>query len=223
MEKPLIRWTVGPPRSRFDDAILRRSVLNFRALYGDRFDHVLCVNGRDGLDLADLGVEIIAQTSVEGAPEPSGVAWKLYPPRLRPDAHEIFIDHDIVFVERIGKIEAFLSSSDTFIYSQSFSVDGRYGSFRAQVPPGFRLNSGFFGVPPGFVFDLSSVEGWREYFDEQGFVASELCRQTNLIKVDLGEIHICKGRGVPNGVRAYHFVHSNRDRAWVRFVRSTSI
>ena len=221
--KPLVRWTAGPPRSRFDDAILRRSIVNFRSLYGDRFDYVLCVNGRDGLDLGSLGVEIVMQVPFEGAPEPSGVAWKLYPPRIRPEAHEIFIDHDIVLVDRIGKIKAFLSSDDAFIYSQAFSVEGCYGSFRDRVPDGFRLNSGFFGLPPGFRFDLGSVRGWSEYFDEQGFVAAELCRQRNLIRVDLEEIHICIDEGMPKRVQAYHFVHGDRDRFWTKFVRSTSI
>lgn len=133
------------------------------------------------------------------------------------------MDHDIVLVERIGKIDAFLSGDDAFIYSQGFSVEGRYGSFRDQVPNGFRLNSGFFGVPPGFVFDLSSVEEWGEYFDEQGFVASSLCRQNNLIRVDLEDLWICTDDRSPKNAKGYHFCRTNRDESWPKFLSATSI
>jgi hypothetical protein len=223
LNKPLVRWTVGPANSRFDDAILRRSILNFRKIYGDAFDCVLCVNGRDGGDLESLGSRIVRQTAIAGMPRPQGVAWKLYPPRLRPEAHELFIDHDVVFVDRLPKVDQFLSMDDAFIYSRSFSVEGCYGSFRDAVPDGFRLNSGFFGVPPGFVFDFSSVDEWRDYFDEQGFVASCLCSQKHLIEVGLEEIHICIGDERPRSPGAYHFVHGDRDERWARFVRSTTI
>jgi hypothetical protein len=221
--KPLARWTVGPPRSRFDDAILRRSVINFRRFYGDVFDCLLCLNGRDARGLDGLGAEVILQKSVAGCPEPKGVAWKLYPPRIRPDSHELFIDHDVVLVDRIEKLDSFLSRRDAFLYSQAYSLEGCYGSFRNLVPEGFRLNSGFFGLPPGFRFDLSSVREWFDYFDEQGFVASSLCGQDSLIMVPLEDIHICMGDERPRAPKAYHFVHGDRDESWSRFVRSTTI
>lgn len=221
--KPLVRWTAGPPRSKFDDAILRSSILNFKCLYGDRFDQVLCVNGRDGLDLGSLGFDIVRQFPVEGSPKPWGVAWKLYPPRLRPNAHEIFIDHDVVLLDKLPQIEEFLSSEEAFLYSQSFWPDGLYGSFRDQVPDGFGLNSGLFGLPPGFSFDLSMVDEWKEDLDEQGFVASQMCRQSNLIRVGPEDLWICADDRMPRDVKGYHFCRSNRDEAWARFLSSALI
>lgn len=222
-QRPVARWTVGPPQSRFDDAILRRSIVNFRKIYGDLFDCFLCINGRDARGLDDLGAKVIIQSSMAGTPEPKGVAWKLYPPRLRPNSHELFIDHDVVLVDRIKKMEAFFSSREAFLYSQAYSLEGCYGTFRNLVPEGFRLNSGLFGLPPGFCFDLSSVAEWSDYFDEQGFVASSLCRQENLIMVGLEDIHICLGEYMPRMPKAYHFVRGERDESWSRFVRSTTI
>lgn len=223
LTRPLVRWTAGPPRSRFDDAILCRSILNFKSFYGDRFDYVLCINGRDGLDLDSLSVEVVRQGHLAGVPPPWGVAWKLYPPRLRPYAHEIFIDHDVVLVDRLPQIEEFLSSNEAFLYTQSFWPDGLYGSFKDQIPEGFGLNSGLFGLPPGFSFDLSSVKEWVDDLDEQGFVASQMCRQNNLIRVGLEDLWICADERMPKDVKGYHFCRSNRDEAWVRFLSSSLI
>lgn len=221
--KPLVRWTAGPPRSKFDDAILRSSILNFKCLYGDRFDQVLCVNGRDGSDLRSLGIEIVRQGPFAGAPDPWGVAWKLYPPRLRPEAHEIFIDHDVVLLDKLPQIEEFMSSEEAFLYSQSFWPDGLYGSLRSQVPDGFGLNSGLFGLPPGFSFDLSIVDEWKDDLDEQGFVASQIARQKRLVRVGLEDLWICADDRMPREVKGYHFCRSNRDEAWVRFLSSALI
>lgn len=221
--KALVRWTVGPADSKFDDAILRRSILNFRKIYGDRFDCVVCFNGRESSSLDSLGIHTLRQEPLKDSPEPEGVAWKLYPPRLRPEAHEIFIDHDIVFVERLSKIDRFLSTDDAFIYSQAFSENGLYGRFRSSVTHGFRLNSGFFGLPPGFSFSMEGMPPWGDRHDEQGFVASMLCRRRNLIRVDLDELWICADERMPTTARGYHFCGTNRDRSWPRFVGRTAI
>ena len=163
------------------------------------------------------------QEPSRGAPNPEGVAWKLYPPRLRPDAHEVFIDHDVVFVDRLSKIDRFLSRDDAFIYSQSFSESGLYGRFRSSVTHGFRLNSGFFGLPPQFLFSLDGLPAWGDRHDEQGFVASMLCRQDDTIRVDLDELWICADDRLPMGAKGYHFCGSNRDRSWPVFVGRTTI
>lgn len=221
-QKPVVRWTAGPPRSRFDDAILRRSVIDFRKFYGDVFDCFLCLNGRDALGLDDLGAEVIIQKPTIGTLEPKGVAWKLYPPRLRPESHEIFIDHDVVLVERIDAIEEFLASEDAFLYSGSSPASRNYGRFGSLVDDGFHLNSGLFGLPPGFRFDFGLVGEWRDYFDEQGFVAASLCHRPNLIKVGIEDLWICDGDEIPKA-KGYHFVHDRREEMWKRFIRMTTI
>lgn len=221
-EKPLVRWTVGPARSDVDDLILKRSVKNFRLLYGDSFDCVLCFNGRGVRDFEGLEINTVEQSPVDGLPEPHGVVWKLYPPRLRPNSHEIFIDHDVVLVDRLPQIDAFLSRGDAFLYSESPPDSRNYGRFNALVKEGFRLNSGLFGVPPGFEFDFSLVGEWEDYFDEQGFVAASLCRKKNLVKVGLEDLWICDSEEIPRA-KGYHFVHDGRDDSWLRFLRMATI
>lgn len=169
-----------------------------------------------------MGVDVLEQAPVPGLPEPHGVAWKLYPPRLRPETHEIFIDHDVVLTKRLPQIDLFLSRADAFLYSESPSGARNYGRFDALVERGFRMNSGLFGVPPGFRFDFSLVGEWRDYFDEQGFVAASLCRKKNLVKVGLDDLWICDGDEMPRA-KGYHFVHDRREDMWRRFVRMTTI
>ena len=221
--KPLVRWTAGPARSVFDDAILRRSVNRFVSLYGDLLDYVVCVNGRQKEEFEDLGVRIVLQGGVEGAPKPLGVAWKLYPPRMRLSSHEIFIDHDLVLVSRVAGIDLFLRSDDAFLHTQSPLGLRNYGRFDSLIPAGFRLNSGLFGLPPDFQFDMGSVGQWSEYFDEQGFVASLICRQSNVIPLGVDDVWICDSDEMPRGAKAYHFVHGKRDESWLRFLRMTTI
>lgn len=222
-KKPIVRWTVGPPRSKFDDLILRRSISNFRSIYGDIFDYVACLNGRPSSGLESLGVELFVQEPVRGMPGPRHVAWKLYPPRLRPESHEIFIDHDVVILERIRKVDELLSSVDAFMCSSSSPPNRNYGRFDLLIGEGFHLNSGLFGLPPHFNFDFGLVGEWSDYFDEQGFVAASLCHQTNLIRLGLDDIWICDGDSLPIATKGYHFVHERRDEMWKKFVRMTTI
>lgn len=221
--KPIVRWTIGPLACKYDDAILRRSIGNFISLYGDIFDYFLCLNGRDSFDRLDPRVTLVKQTALANCPEPNGCTWKLYPPRIRIESHEIFMDHDIVLVDRIEKIDRFLESSDAFIYTQAASDLGNYGRFSDRVREGFRLNSGLFGLPPGRSLDLVGVGDWKEYFDDQGFVASIFCREKNLIKVDLEEIWICDSDLLPKTAKGYHFVRNGRERSWLDFLRSSTI
>lgn len=222
-EKPLVRWTVGPSGFRHDDLILHRSVCNFRRIYGDTFDYAICFNGRPRSELDGLGVDLVEQKPVGGMPEPHGVAWKLYPPRLRPHSHELFIDHDLVFVDRLPHIELFLSLPDSFVYTQCPVGLRNYGAFESAIPEGFRLNSGLFGLPPGFSFDLSAVDSWGGYFDEQGFVASSICRQKSLIEVPIEDVWICDGDEMRWRAKAFHFVHDKREEAWARFFKRAAI
>lgn len=221
--KPLVRWTAGPARSVFDDVILRRSVNGLVSLYGDLLDYVVCINGRQKEEFEDLGVRIVLQGGVEGAPKPEGVAWKLYPPRMRPSSHEIFIDHDLVLIERMRGVDLFLESEDAFLYTQSPPGVRNYGRFDGLVPEGFRLNSGLFGLPPHFQFDMGSVGQWSGYFDEQGFVASVICRQKKAVCLNLDDIWICDSDRMPRNAKAYHFVHNRRDESWLKFLKMTTI
>lgn len=221
--KPLVRWTAGPVKSKFDDSILKRSVSNFKAIYGDRFDYLLCFNNRDDGEFKSMRIETLRQSHVEGLPEPEGCAWKLYPPRLRPESHEIFIDHDIVLVEQLPQIDHFISQIDSFLYSESSCGNRNYGRFEGLVCDGFQMNSGIFGLPPGFQFNFSLVGEWKNYFDDQGFVAASICHKGNLVRIGTEDLLICESEGELMRAKAYHFVHDMRDESWLRFLRMTTI
>lgn len=199
--RPLVRWTIGPvsPEGR---ECLAESVRRWRCAYGGRLDMVVCHNGvADPCAipawLADLGVPLYAQRGDElaGMPRPphpaSGaayrsatcVAWKLYPPRLRPDAHEIFLDSDCVVTRPLRVIEEFLDARDVVLTSPPvpFGVPGSFACYGrlAHLGHGEALGSHLFGLCPGFDLGarlpFAAIEHrWDNYLDEQGLVGVAL-------------------------------------------------
>jgi len=219
--KPIIRWTVGPKKYLCDDLILRKSIKNFQLIYGDKFEYFLCFNGRNESEFFDIkNVNFYQQSHIKNMDVPKGVSWKLYPPRLNIKTHEIFIDHDLIIIDKIDKILNFVENKNHFIYSRS--LHRNYGQFDSKVKPGFRLNSGLFGVPPNFNFVGIEEIKWDQYFDEQGFVASLLCQQKNLIEIPLSEIMICDGVELTRNVKGYHMVNNGqRENSWISFLKKT--
>lgn len=91
--------------------------------------------------------QLVDQTEIakDSKIPPAGVAWKLYPPRTDRSRHEISIDNDVVFTERIPEIDRFLDGDCTLL----LEGDSRtYGRFERYVPAGYEINSGIFGMPP---------------------------------------------------------------------------
>jgi hypothetical protein len=155
---------------------------------------------------------------------PIGVAWKLYPPRLRPNAHEIFIDNDLIIDKLPVEIEIFLQSNNYFIYTEGLHVNTK-GRFN--WPIGKTFNSGLFGIPPNFDFKeqienkLKDQLGWTDYFDEQGLVGEILLNQNNVLNIDLKTIGIFEEAPVQIGLHGYHFVKANSgtNTAWNHYTR----
>lgn len=153
------------------------------------FDYVICYNNLNQDQLVrikEFGVDLYEQI-----PENIGVpyhfdettastvvnhAWKLCPLRLRPDAHEIWVDNDIIIWQRIPEIEQFLEDAYLPIVSQTWSRE-LYGSFDSEVPHGYSICAGFFGLPPHYPFkqkidSLLADKGPLKNYDEQGMIAS---------------------------------------------------
>jgi hypothetical protein len=90
---------------------LKRSIDFILALYGEEFDYVICHNNLTNEHfeyIKSLGITLFEQNHCQEMEYvPKGVAWKLYPPRLREDAHEMFIDNDIVIHSRSGVVDVF--------------------------------------------------------------------------------------------------------------------
>lgn len=186
MTKPLLRWSMGPAVDAGFE-VLKYSVNNIKKLYPE-FDTILCCNqlNSDRMSLVSkLGVEIIDTTNMLDElnvkmDKGFSVARKLYPPRLREDAHEIWMDSDIIIEKKVPEIDKFLSS-DKFLVYQGLNMNS-YGHFNEHVNTRLRLNSGIFGLPPRYDFKKELNENiknyklkkWSHKFDEQGLVAKTL-------------------------------------------------
>ena len=145
--RPLVRWIIGPVKKQGFNC-LRKSINSFSKIYTN-VDLMVCHNQleKKQVDLIkSMGVFVYEQIYTKGI-EPKGVAWKLYPPRLRLDAHEIIIDNDIIIGKQIPQINQFLSENSTLVYEAGKPM---YGKFAKYVPKTPYINSGIYGMPPGF-------------------------------------------------------------------------
>lgn len=96
-KKPIIRWTIGGNVSQHGIDCLGNSINCWKDLYGDSFDYFLCYNNID-VNKLNFGVNLINQHEHLNSLsiQPNSTAWKLYPPRISLQSHEIFIDNDLI-------------------------------------------------------------------------------------------------------------------------------
>jgi hypothetical protein len=216
--KPLLRWTIGGSISHVGFDILVESVKRLTNLYGDVFDYIICYNNINLDIIKKLGIPLFNQEEFRDSLPwcPSGVAWKLYPPRLRKESHEIFIDNDLVIRYKLWQIDEFLSKDNAVIYTAGLYRS--FGRFDKKVARSHKLNSGLFGLPPGFDFYSKLVrlmkafplqQAWCDKFDEQGMVASILTSNFDRIVIGLGDIAICHNGNCPFSNYGHHFVSAN--------------
>lgn len=217
--KPLVRWIIGSVQPAGFEC-LKVSIETFLR-YHDA--EVLICHNCPAINLA----EVVGQYPIfdqrnykDYKTEPLGVAWKLYPPRMDITRHEIVIDNDIVFNEPIPEIEEFFQSDKTLLLEDQTRT---YGRFDKHVPPGFQINSGIYGMCPGFnlqsYVDFYADKPWEENakgpyeasktFDEQGLTALGLLSYPHIIipqtSITNCEHELVKGKG-------HHFVGVNRNK-----------
>lgn len=177
--RPLFRWTVG--QSKHENIIFLESVRTFRILYGDEADGVAVFNSSFSKKSFDLISKYLKRFKVDclwadsaSLPfKPAMSGWKFYPPRLRIQSHEIFIDSDLVLLSRGMYIDQFLNS-DVCMGNCAFGTSyGTYnGAVRKMMGSSYQgINAGLFGFPPGY--DVKPIiekhfRGWNDWFDEQG-------------------------------------------------------
>lgn len=219
--KPILRWTIGNVHPCGFD-VLAKSVDLAVKLYPD-FDRIICHNNLTPLELRQIqkmDTELIDQTKhLDDLPHPPDkmceVAWKLFPARIRSSSHEIFIDNDIVLTDRLYEIDEFLSNNCPLLYQGLHGLHGRY-----EVPKGIQINSGIFGLPPGFDFkqELSRrMLPWTGRFDEQGLVAATLLDQPKHIMIGLPTVPIVEPdfsleAQEKNHIRkGFHFARANKE------------
>ena len=156
--------------------------------------------------------------------KPTGCGWKFYPPRLDIEAHEIFIDNDMILYDTNKVLNYFLSHNNVFFATEPWKRT--YGKYDGLVPRNFNINAGFIGLPPGF--DIASEirqkgGGWDGWFDEQGLVALILSSKQTLIHPK-EEIKICvPENGFGLAKCGMHFVGMNSGynlEIWNNFLAS---
>jgi hypothetical protein len=214
--KPLIRWTIGPTTKEGCDA-LELSIKCWKKVYKN-FDLIVCYNLWNER-LKKLDVELISQEQFSNYNliKPKGNSWKLYPPRLRPNSHEIFIDNDLVLYKKVDIIDEFLESFDLFFITCGLMT--HHNPFSTAC-----INSGLFGIPPHFDLQKEideaiirvNLKDW-EFFDEQGLVGSIITKNKHKI-IPIDEISNCYFECIP-GKSGSHFcgVNSGHVSYWNQF------
>lgn len=155
--------------------------------------------------------------------------WKVCPPRLRMETHEIVMDNDIVLLKKFPQITEWLAQNKkALILEEPIRFYGRYDKLFKGEP---YLNSGFMGFPPGYDFGSAIYENWDKngrfmnlsQADEQGLLVYTLSQQPS-IRVSkeqmveiLGKDYNTRVSGQEYGV---HFTQANRmpnHYAWVKY------
>jgi len=226
--KPLIRYTIG----RVGEAgwvILSESLRQIRKVYPE-FDVVVCHNKLTSLEaerLQTMDVDLLRQDDL---PQPfdfkdddseriRNFCWKLIPPRIRQDSHELWVDNDIIIRDRIQKIDDWLSGS-TAIISTGFNHDyGKFTEFLIDKEP---YCAGFFGLPPHFNFGeeiMRLYNGFRKKkkfkgYDEQGLVSLVVSSFADYIVLPQSDLPLiaekCRMREIRRLPGAIHFARANR-------------
>jgi hypothetical protein len=180
MKKPVIRWTVGGSNSN-GYKILSNSIRNIINLYSDRFEYFVCYNDVDINKIKELEKKfnnvIFIEQSWRDCPikikkpkstnkhkqKINGSFWKICPPRMSPNTHEIILDNDLIFLKKPKILEKFLSSNRNFIIKDSKIY---LGSFHDPIYKKNKkgYNSGVIGLAPGYDFSSEIQNNYKLFY-----------------------------------------------------------
>jgi len=251
--KPLLRWTVGPCIQQGLDILEESIKRTTEALGLDNWDWAVCYNGltKDQVafikkaigsrpihlivqDWANCPIPDNMQTPRrrDGSFEMNGnrcggTLWKVCPPRLRQESHEIVMDNDIILLKKFPQIDEFLASTDkALILEEPVRFYGRYDCLFPEDAP--NLNSGFMGFPPKYDYAEALYKAWTDrgsytqltQSDEQGLLTYtlSLLPSFRVKPTQMKEIlHREFGNKVTGKEEGLHFTQANRGynhRAW---------
>lgn len=215
------------PASETGFEILAHSVKEFKRIYTDEFDYLICHNNlnADQLKIVEsLGVDLYSQSvkdwKNQGVKFPhsgGGPCWVLFPPRIRPESHELFIDNDLILFNRLPHLDAFLGSN---VLISSSAINRAYGPYDAFVPK-IKINTGFYGVPPNFDFGeeikkmiSKSPTPFDGQWAMQGIMASIFVKYPHIL-IPLKDLR-AMGDYIPQRRYGIHFIGANRveTKAW---------
>lgn len=235
--KPILRWTVG---NVSDEGIecLKLSIKWICKIYGDTFDYYLCHNNID-LDklnwIKNTSIKLLNQhdyvSDLNINPMNNNPCWKLYPPRIDINRHEIFIDNDLIIYKRLPVIDKFLERNNLLFITEAIRRSN--GSFDSIIKSTKNLNTGLFGLYPGFdlknrineTLNLKIIKTWSCHLDEQGLLAY-IFHNSDYELVTLDDIYVChQDYQYKIGKYGQHFVELNRQVTchWITFLNSKLI
>ena len=211
---------------------LKLSVKLFKKIYKDTFDYYVCHNNTNTeqlFELKKMEVILIDQTmfQLDLLSAPYDTSWKLYPPRLNIEGHEIFIDNDLIIYKPIKEIDLLLKE-DIFFCSEAHIRC--YGQFDKIIKSRINLNTGFFGITP--YYDLGTKINnllkennikWRDHCDEEGALAY-LFFQEKFNTIPMQELYVCnpKVNFAPFGLgeKGTHFagLNSGGTKYWNKYL-----
>lgn len=228
--RPLIRWTFGRVK-RPGQEVFQMALRRFRAIYPE-FDCVVCYNNLMYPDqlrwLQRLNVPLYRQDTEDleyplmSVEEPSGWkgampgwGWKLCPPRLRPDAHELWVDNDLIIRQRLPEINRWLKSKKFIIAKGHRYNPEYYGNFAHLVKDQKKYCAGLFGLPPNFDFKKEILRLSKKvlqgkplgYYDEQGLVTAIVTSRPHITAHHVETIKRLPEKPLP---MALHFITTNR-------------
>jgi hypothetical protein len=204
-----LRWTIGPVSAAGFEA-LRLSIHGACRLFGREAEYVVCVNGIPPEEARRrTGAVPAVRWTVAPATPPGplgrfldagmseGTAWKLLPPRLRPDAFELSLDNDVILWSMPAALRRWLAEPRARHRVVAADVAPGHGAFAGLCGPEPR-NSGIRGLPPGFDYG-AALEGvlarhprrLASELDEQGLQVAAVSRDGPPLVVEVDEVSIC--------------------------------
>ena len=160
----------------------------------------------------------------------SGSFWKICPPRIRPHSHELILDNDIIFLNKLPEIETFLQNNMPMTLEDS-SVHMGYYEFMRDFKEDIALNSGIIGLPPNFNFEKKLTLMWETKKpsrslnggDEQGLITTILSKgdhilipRNHVIGLHPEKLHI---NSFSSGTPSYQILKTETERDFISYFR----
>ena len=217
--KNIVRWTIGNCSEEGVEC-LRESICKFIEIYNDQFDYFICYNNIEKEKLVwskKINIKLIDQkkyaNSLKIKPYDKNPCWKLYPPRLRINSYEIFIDNDLIIYKKIN-LDEFIKSNIFFITQ---ALKKNYGSLENFVKNKYNLNTGFFGIPKNFdlkkqinkIIKKYELNWDTSHFEEQGVISYIISNNKHEI-INLEKIYV-SFEDYQLAKNGFHFVGLNTD------------
>jgi hypothetical protein len=242
--KPIIRWTIGYAKTKNSYQILNESIKNINKLYGDSFEYFVCFNDLDCYNDVDstiffklkskfknikfirqkwtdcpLEIEIPNEIDYETEQKLNGSLWKICPPRLSLDSHEIIIDNDLIFLKKPKIINDFLTGNKNLIIKDSNLYMGSYENENVFKNEKQGYNSGVIGLCPGYDFKSDIINNFKKntkflnYGEEQGLLMYTLYKTNPLIGSSINFVGIHPTKIYLNCLEENFINNINKDKA----------